>query len=200
MDATALYGALVVFAVIGGLELVDRTSFSLMALAARQSPVRTWMGGALAFLGSTAVAVSIGAALVAAIGPSNLGWLRVGGGAFLIAYAVWLYVHVDEPDRPPAQGHSAMIAALSITFLLEMGDTTMIFETVFVATYGWLIVLVVGAAALISVAAFACTVGATLGARVEPARMKQIVVAVLVVVGVLTMLYGLYPTAFSWLG
>lgn len=200
MDAGALTAGLVVFAVVGGLELVDRTNFSLIALAARQSPWRTWMGGALAFVASTLIAVSIGAALVAAIGAGNIGWLRVGGGSFLIGYAVWLYFQPDDPDRPIATGHSAMVTAFAITFLLEMGDTTMIFETVFVATYGWLIVLVAGAAALVCVAAIGTTIGRTLGARVEPVAMKKIVVAVLIAVGILTILYGLEPSLFAWVG
>lgn len=197
MDLSALDGFAVVFGVIGGLELVDRTSFSIMAIAARQSPFLTWVGGALAFLVSTAIAVSIGAAFVAVLGPSRLGVLRAGGGAFLIGYALWLYFHEEDPETPPAMGHSAIAVAFLSTLVLEMGDTTMIFQTVFVPTYGIVVVFVAGAAALIAVAAFVSLVGGRLGARVEPMLLKRIVVAVLVVVGSLTVLYGLYPSAFA---
>ncbi len=200
MNADLLYGPLVVFGVIGGLELVDRTSFSLMAIASKQPPFLTWVGGACAFLVSTAIAVSIGAAFVALLGPSRLGLLRAGGGAFLIGYAVWLYFHEEDPEAPAVRGRSAIAVAFVATLLLELGDTTMIFQTVFVATYGVLIVFVAGAAALVTVAAFASFVGARLGARVEPQLLKQIVVAVLLIVGSLTVVYGLYPSAFSWLG
>ncbi|MFZ0700034.1 MAG: TMEM165/GDT1 family protein [Thermoplasmata archaeon] len=200
MDAGAVYGFAVVFAVIGGLELVDRTSFSLMAIASKQSPVLTWVGGALAFLVSTTIAVSVGAAFVAILGPSRLGLLRAGGGAFLIGYAVWLYFHEEDPEAPPAQGHSAIAVAFVATVLLELGDTTMIFQTVFVATYGVLVVFVAGALALIVVAAFASFVGGRLGARVEPTLLKRIVVGVLIAVGSLTIVYGLYPAAFFGLG
>lgn len=194
-----LYGFAVVFGVIGGLELVDRTSFSLMAIASRQSPLRTWVGGALAFLVSSAIAVSIGAAFVALLGPGRIGLLRAGGGAFLIGYAFWLYLHQEDPEAPPAAGHSAIAVAFVSTLLLELGDTTMIFQTVFVTTYGVLVVFVAGAMALICVAAFASYLGGRLGARVEPTLLKRIVVAVLVVVGSLTILYGLDPAAFSGL-
>lgn len=194
------YGFAVVFGVVGGLELVDRTSFSLIAIAAKQSPFLTWVGGALAFLVSSAIAVSIGAAFVALLGPSRLGLLRAGGGAFLIGYAVWLYFHEEDPEAPAARGHSAIAVAFIATVLLEMGDTTMIFQTVFVATYGVLVVFVAGATALIAVAAFASFVGGRLGAGVKPLLLKRIVVAVLVVVGSLTILYGLSPGTFSVFG
>lgn len=194
------YGFAIVFAVIGGLELVDRTSFSIMAIAAKQSPFLTWIGGALAFLVSTAIGVSIGAVFVAILGPSRLGLLRAGGGAFLIGYAIWLYLHEEDPEVPPARGHSAVAVAFVATLLLELGDTTMIFQTVFVATYGVLVVFVAGALALITVAAFASFVGGRLGARVEPKLLKRIVVAVLLLVGSLTIVYGLDPAAFAGFG
>ncbi len=200
MDAGGVYGFAIVFAVIGGLELVDRTSFSIMAIAAKQSPFLTWIGGALAFLVSTAIGVSIGAVFVAILGPSRLGLLRAGGGAFLIGYAIWLYFHEEDPEVPPARGHSAVAVAFVATLLLELGDTTMIFQTVFVATYGVLVVFVAGALALITVAAFASFVGGRLGARVEPKLLKRIVVAVLLLVGSLTIVYGLDPAAFAGFG
>ena len=198
MTASALPAVLVVFAVVGGLELVDRTNFSLIALAARQSPWHTFLGGALAFVASTIIAVSAGAALVAAIGAQNIGLLRVAGGSFLIAYALWLAVHPpDEVATLPSTGRSALIAAFVATFLLELGDTTMIFEIVFVTTYGGLIVLAAGASALVCVAAVGCTIGRHLGVRVDPARLHVVVVGVLLVVGAVTILYGLDPGAFG---
>ena len=201
MSTSALAGALVVFAVVGGLELVDRTNFSLIALASRQSPWHTFLGGTLAFVAATLVAVSAGAALVAAIGSQNIGLLRIAGGAFLVAYAVWLAVHPPEEEEiPRSTGRTALIAAFVATFLLELGDTTMIFEIVFVTTYGWLLVLVAGASALVCVAAVGCTIGRHLGVRVDPARLHGIVVAVLLIVGALTILYGVDPGAFGGLG
>ncbi len=198
MTASALAAALTVFAVVGGLELVDRTHFSLIALASRQSPWHTFLGGALAFVASTIVAVSAGAALVAAIGPQNIGLLRIAGGAFLIAYALWLAVHPpDEVAMPRSTGRTALIAAFGATFLLELGDTTMIFEIVFVTTYGALIVLAAGAAALVCVAAVGCSIGRHLGVRVDPARLHLLVVGVLLLVGAVTILYGIDPGAFG---
>ncbi len=200
MSTSELYGALVVYAIIGGLELVDRTNFSLIALAARNSPLATFAGGAIAFIASTALAVSIGTALVTALGPSRIGILRVAGGAFLIAYAIWLFSRPVEEGAVSRTGHSALLTALAVTFLLELGDTTMIFQIVFVATYGGWIVLIAGAAGLITAAAVGTTIGRHVGLRVRPALLQKIVVVVLVAVGVVTILYGLEPRLLSWVG
>ena len=198
----ALAGLGIVLAVIGGLELLDRTSFALIGLAARGRPFPTWAGGASAFVATTVVAVTAGAALVQALGPGRLPWLRIGGGSFLIAYALWLYFRGDGEAEGPLRGDfaSAFAAAFATIFLLELGDTTMIFEIVFVADYGWLVVLVAGSAALVTVAAWAVFLGQRLGARVSPARLRTVVTGIMLAVGAATIAYGLEPGLFGAAG
>ena len=201
MIAGLLVGFGIVFVVIGGLELVDRTSFALIALATRAAPRATWLGGAGAFVATSALAVTVGAALVAALGPGRLGLVRIVGGAFLIGYAGWLHFHPTGLEETARVGrHSAFATAFLTVFLLELGDTTMIFEIVFVASFGAIIVFVAGAAALSGVAAWAVTLGRRLGSRIEPRRLERIVVLVLLAVGILTIAYGLAPGAFSAIG
>jgi len=192
---------LIVFAVVGGFELFDRTSFALIVLAARARPLATWAGGAAAFLASTVVAVTAGAALAAVLGPSRVGWLRVAGGTFLIVYAFWTYWHPEAETGAEGgtRNRSALTAAFLTIFLLELGDTTQIFEIVFVTDYGWLLVLVAGSLALAAVASWDVFLGHRLGARVEPELMRRVVVVVLLVVGVVTIVYGLSPGAFPTL-
>jgi Ca2+/H+ antiporter, TMEM165/GDT1 family len=200
VDLGFLLGFLVVFAIVGGFELFDRTSFATMALASRHHPVPTWAGAALAFVFSSAIAVSVGAALVAALGPGRVGLVRAGGGTFLIAYALWLWHRGPETtETEPTSARTAFAAALVTVFLLELGDTTMILEILFVTDWGWFTVLVAGALALILVAAWAAWLGNRLGQRVEPAVLHRIVVVVLIAVGILTITYGLAPGAFSFL-
>ena len=201
MDLAYVGGFAVVFAVIGGFELVDRTSFALIALSTRNRPFPSWAGAALAFVLTTAVAVSVGAALASLLGPSHLGLLRVAGGAFLIGYAAWLYFR-PAPEAGPAltAPHSAFVAAFLTIFLLELGDTTMIFEIVFVANWGWLVVFAAGSLALVAVAAWDAWLGATLGAHVDARKLDRVVVVVLTIVGALTIAYGLAPGAFPTLG
>ncbi len=198
MAADLLDGFVVVLAVVGGLELVDRTSFALIALAARGHPGPTWLGGASAFVLTTGIAVTIGAALAAAIGPGRIGLLRAGGGAFLIAYALWLGTHPGEGTPVTRDPRSALVTAFLTIFLLELGDTTMIFEIVFVVNFGALLVFAAGATALVSVAAWDVKIGERLGLRLPAATLNRVVVAVLLVVGAVTVLYGLDPGLFAF--
>jgi Ca2+/H+ antiporter, TMEM165/GDT1 family len=198
VDLGTATGFLVVLAVIGGLELFDRTSFALIALASRAHAFGTWLGGATAFLLTTVIAVGVGAALTDVLGPSRIGLLRAAGGAFLIAYAAWLYYR--SGTRGPSEdlrtaARSAFVAAFATIFLLELGDTTMIFEIVFVANWGPWVVLVGGSAGLVAVAAWDVLLGRRLGARVDPERLTKVVVVVLVIVGAVTIVYGLAPGA-----
>ncbi len=198
MDLGAFGGFLIVLAVVGGFELFDRTSFALIALAARNPPRPTWAGGAAAFVVTTALAVSVGAALVALLGVDHLGWLRVGGGTFLIVYALWLYLHRGpETAEEVKVVRTGVLAAFLTILLLEIGDTTMIFEIVFVADWGWLVVFVAGSVALVSVAAWDVVLGSRLGSRVDERRLNLIVVIVLTVVGAATIAYGLDPSLLS---
>ena len=198
MASGLLYGLAVVFAVVGGLELVDRTSFALIALAARSRALGTWAGGAAAFVATTVLAVLLGAGLSGVLGPEHIGLLRVGGGAFLIVYAHWTLRRPVEEDvpAPPVSARTALVAAFTTIFLLELGDTTMIFEVVFVANFGWAVVLVAGAAALVLVAAWDVWLGRRLAVRLAPASLTRVVAAVLIVVGAATIAYGLFPAAF----
>ena len=201
MDLGGLGGFAVVFAVIGVLEVFDRTSFTMIALAARSHPFQTWAGGASAFVITTSVAVTLGSALAALLGPAHIALLRVAGGLFLIGFAIWLYFHPESEDsqRPARTARSAFAAAFVAIFLLELGDTTMIFQIVFVSAFGWFVVLVAGALALVCVAAGDAYLGSHLGARVEPKRLQRIVVTILLVVGAVTVAYGLVPSAFPTL-
>jgi Ca2+/H+ antiporter, TMEM165/GDT1 family len=201
VDLGAATGYIVVFAIIGFFELFDRTSFALIAIASRARPFPTWAGGALAFVAATVVAVSVGEGFAALLGPSRIGWLRVAGGTVLLGYAGWIYFHTDrEPTVVRGPPTSAFFVAFGTIFLLEMGDTTMIFQIVLVGDWGWFVVLVAGASALVTVAAWDVALGNRLGVRIQPATLRRIVVVVLTIVGVVTIAYGLAPSAFPALG
>jgi len=76
----------------------------------------------------------------------------------------------------------------------------MIFEVVFVPTFGWAVVLAGGALGLVTVAAWDVWLGGRLGVRLAPGTVRTVVAAILFVVGTLTAVYGLAPSAFSALG
>jgi putative Ca2+/H+ antiporter (TMEM165/GDT1 family) len=190
---------LLIYAVIGGLELTDRTNFALIGFAARHPPLPTWAGAAAAFVATSALAVAIGAALVGVLHNEIL-YLRLGGGLLLLGYAGYLWWTPEEERKVPG-ARSAAVAAFILIFLLELGDTTMIFLATFVfLTPDPLLVFAAGALALSTVAASASVIGSKLGARVEPRVLDRVVVGILLVVGVVTILYALYPGAFPSLG
>lgn len=197
MASASLDGLVIVLAVIGGLELVDRTSFALIALAARTRPLGAWAGGAVAFVSTTVLAVLIGAGLEEVIGPGGIRWLRLAGGLFLIGYAAYtLRAPVEKVPAAIADWRGAFVAAFATIFLLELGDTTMVFEIVFVPTLGWLAVLLGGSAGLVAVAAWDVWLGQRLSLRLEPRTITRLVAAILFVVGAVTILYALAPSLF----
>jgi putative Ca2+/H+ antiporter (TMEM165/GDT1 family) len=202
VDVGWLGGFAVVFVVIAVLEVFDRTSFALIALAARSHPFQNWVGSASAFVATSAISVTLGSALSDVLGPGRIGLLRVAGGLFLIGYAMWLYFHPEseDPNRLPRTPRTALVTAFVTIFLLELGDTTMIFQIVFVSDFGWLIVLVAGALALVVVSGWNCLLGSRLGARLDPRLLHRVVVSVLIVVGAVTIAYGLVPSAFPTIG
>lgn len=192
MADSALVGFLLVFAVIGGTELIDRTNFALIGLATREPPIRVWLGASGAFLVTTVISVAIGVALLTVLAGSI--WiLRLGGGLFLLGYAGYLLV-VPEHERRPPSGRSALTKAFLLILLLELGDTTMILTILFTSTVSspWVVGIAAGLA-LTLVAGSACLIGSRLGARVEPKLLERVVVVVLVIVGSVTIVYALDP-------
>ncbi|MCI4323894.1 MAG: TMEM165/GDT1 family protein [Thermoplasmata archaeon] len=186
---------LIVFAVVGGTELIDRTHFAVIGLSAKQPPLPTWIGAAGAFLITTGIAIVIGATLVDLLG-GQLVYLRLGGAALLLGYATYLVLTPSE-ERTPPSGRSAAATAFLLILLLELGDTTQILEVVFVATFADpLIVFAAGASALATVAAVGCTIGSQLGEKVEPKLLDRIVIVALFVIGIVTIVYALDPGIF----
>jgi putative Ca2+/H+ antiporter (TMEM165/GDT1 family) len=195
MAPDAIGAFLLVFAVIGGTELIDRTNFALIGLSARQPALASWIGASAAFVLTTIIAVAIGAAILVAL-HNQVIYLRLGGGAFLLAYAAYLAL-VPETERRPPSRRSATTTAFLLIMLLELGDTTMIFIIVFVGTVeNPFVVGLASALALVLVAAVACLVGSRLGVKVEPKRLERMVIVILAIVGVITILYALFPGAF----
>jgi putative Ca2+/H+ antiporter (TMEM165/GDT1 family) len=193
--ANLLASFVLVFAVIGALELLDRTNFALIGLAAKQDPRSTWAGAASAFVVTTVLSVAIGAALLVALS-GHVVYLRLGGGILLLGYAGYLLIVPESERRPPA-GRSAFATAFLLIFLLELGDTTMVFTILFVSTVqNPLLVGVAAASALVLVAASASWIGSHLGEKVEPRLLERGVIGILIVAGVLTIAYALAPGWF----
>ena len=66
MASSVLFIFAFVFVVIGGLELLDRTFFALIAFSSKHPAFQTWAGAATAFLATTTISVAVGGSLEAA--------------------------------------------------------------------------------------------------------------------------------------
>lgn len=195
MGPTDLLGAATVLALIGGFELVDRSNLSLIAYASRHDPLGSWIGASLAFVSVSAIAVSVGALLLGLLGAGHLSQIRAVGGAILIAYALYLWFHLDrvEGKEPTPAARSTIVGAFLMVFLLELGDTTMILQVILVANFGVAVVFGAGATALVLVAALGCFVGSRIGSRLSRRTLDRAIVVILLIVGIGTVVYGLAP-------
>jgi putative Ca2+/H+ antiporter (TMEM165/GDT1 family) len=184
-----------VFAVVAGIELLDRSNFALIAYASDHPAWPTWIGGVTALAAATLLALGIGSLLIALL-QGELVYLRLAGGVVLLGYAAFV-AFSPEREPKPQEGRATAAGAFAMIFLLEFFDTSMIFIIILVATIGN--PLLVGSAAVLAFVAVASTavlIGARLGPRVEPRYLNRIVVVVLSVVGVLTILSALVPALF----
>ena len=180
-----------IFGLIFALELIDRTHFTIIALAARYKPWPIWAGASLAFAAQAVIAVAVGALLGAAL-QGSIVYVRVASGLFLIGYALYLGFKKEGPEVHRA-GATAFTTALVLIFLLELGDLTWVLGLNFaLVNPAWLVVSAM-VAALVLVGAIGCVIGSRLGARVQPRVLEKITVGILLVVGVLTILLALVP-------
>jgi putative Ca2+/H+ antiporter (TMEM165/GDT1 family) len=190
-----------VFAVIFGFELVDRTNFGVIALSARHPPRAVWEGAALAFLASTAVSVALGLAAISYLAP-YLVWVKVTGGVILLLFGLRGLIaggaraeeKAEKLAEAPLSRSEVRTVAFSLIFFLEMGDNTQVLTILFVASIrNVLLVFVAAALALMSVAAIGARSGEFLRSRVPADRLERILAGLLCVVGGLTILIALEP-------
>lgn len=204
MITELLASAGLVFGVIFGFELVDRTNFGVIALSARHPRRAVWEGASLAFLTSTAIAVLLGLAAISLLAPYLL-WIKVLGGLILVAFGIrgLLTRAPDEEEAADRRTEAPLTAAqvrsvaFSLILFLEMGDNTQVLTILFVASIrNVLLVFVSAALALVCVAAIGSRSGEWLRTRVPTGRLERYLAAILCVVGLLTILIALEPGVF----
>lgn len=207
MISELLASAGLVFAVIFGFELVDRTNFGVIALSARHPRRAVWEGASLAFLASTALAVLLGLAAISFLAPYLL-WVKVVGGLILLAFGLrGLFAgapgeeeKADRLTEAPLTAAQVRSVAFSLILFLEMGDNTQVLTILFVAsTKDALLVFVAAALALVSVAAIGSRSGEFLRTRVPAQRLERYLAAVLCGVGLVTILLALEPGLIPFL-
>ncbi len=199
---------LTVFAVIFLFEIVDRTNFATISLAGKHPAKQVWTGAALAFTVSSAISVGIGAVVVAYL-PAYLMWVKLLGGAILIAFGLRAVLGGDgeEEERSaeeklgPVPPRRVVLTAFALILFLEMGDNTQILTFEFVAYAGpspgavvLLVVFVAATLALWCTAAVGALSGRFLRSRVPAEKLERVLGAILVAIGAVTIALAIDPT------
>jgi Ca2+/H+ antiporter, TMEM165/GDT1 family len=136
--------AATVFPIIFIGELPDKTMFASLVMSTRGSPLRVWMGAALAFALHVAIATTIGVALFHVLPKRAVD--AVVAVLFLAGAALALIEGLRERQRERRQeslveqeeksfGKRAFVTAFVVIFLAEWGDLTQILTANLAARY-----------------------------------------------------------------
>jgi putative Ca2+/H+ antiporter (TMEM165/GDT1 family) len=193
MDLAWLGTGALVFATIFIFEFFDKTNLANVAMAARSPPFHVWVGAAIAFLVSTAIAVTIGTLLLAFLLPEIL-YVKVGGGALLVAFGVWTLLKKgkEEVREGNVDKGKVVLGAFLLILFLEMGDETQILTILFVTSLGSILLVFVAALlALLCMSALGVKLGSLLRGRVSPKAVERVSAVLMMVVGILLIVYYL---------
>ena len=201
MGSNLLLEGLLVFAVVAVLQLPGKSNFGVITLSTRHPHRDVFVGASCGLIAATVVSVTLGYAAETVLGPYLL-WVKLLGGIVLIAFGVREFLFAPRLGRTELEdasprAHSPLrvrTLALGLAFLLEMGDNTQILTIVFVAsTRNVLLVFVAAAAALVTVTAISARGASYLNARIPQDRLRIVLGSLLVLVGVATILFTVYP-------
>jgi putative Ca2+/H+ antiporter (TMEM165/GDT1 family) len=193
MDLGWLTAGAIVFVTIFVFEFFDKTNLGNVAMSAKSSPFHVWVGAAIAFLVSTTIAVTIGTLILAFLLPQIL-YVKVGGGALLVAYGAWclLKARKDEPAKEEMDKGKVVMGAFLLILFLEMGDETQILTILFVASFGnILLVFVAAVAALWSMSALGVKLGSLMKGRISQVALERVSSVLMILVGALLIVYYL---------
>lgn len=208
LDATLLLDGIIIFAVVAVLQLPGKSNFGVITLATRHPHRDVFLGASVGLGAATVVSVTIGYGAETVLAP-YLVWVKVAGGLVLLAFGIREILRAPAPVHEPGEGTPAVahtvrqvrIVALGLAFLLEMGDNTQILAILFVASTGnVLLVFIAATAALITVTAVSSRGAGYLHEHVPEERLRVVLGALLIAVGLLTILFTAFPALLPFAG
>jgi putative Ca2+/H+ antiporter (TMEM165/GDT1 family) len=208
LDANPLVEGVVVFAVIAALQLPGKSNFGVITLATRHPHRDVFLGASVGLGAATVVSVTLGYGAETVLG-RYLSWVKVVGGLVLVGFGIREILRTPGPIHEPGEGTSAAAStarqvravALGLAFLLEMGDNTQILAIVFVAsTRNVVLVFVAATAALVMITAISSRGAGYLHEHVPEERLRVVLGGMLIVVGMLTILFTVYPSLLPLAG
>ena len=171
-------------------ELTDKDAILLLTLATRIKALTAFAAGATAFTITSAIIVSIGYFVTRVI---PLFWVRLVGGFVMIGFATWQFFHVDGGENESGlfgktfgrSGLSVFLGIVSLLVVLDLsGDATEILTIVYVAHFGNVLLVFVGAVvALVAASALETVLGQKLSKILTAKRIRIFSLLVFLIVG-----------------
>lgn len=197
MATDLLVEGLAIFAAVAVLQLPGKSNFGVITLATRHPHREVFVGATLGLSLATVISVTLGYGAETLLAP-YLAWVKVAGGAVLVAFGVREILRgpgaIRGTEERELSRRQVWSLALGLTFLLEMGDTTQILAIVFVASTGNVVLVYLAVtAALVVVAAVSAAGARYLSERIPEGRLRFALGALLIVVGIATIVLTFWP-------
>ena len=200
MDASGLAaGFLTIVGTIFVAELTDKDALLLLSLGTRMRPLVVFAAGSVAFTITSAIIVLLGSALVAFV---PIEWVKLAGGAIMLAYAVLQYLRglqveqslektedrfVRSFGRREAYAFLGIVASLIVLDLA--GDATELITIVFVAQFRNILLVFAGAVvALVAASAVETALGNRLGKLLSARNIRMLSIIVFLIIGTIIIL------------
>jgi len=197
-DSAGLSDFLTVAASIFIAELTDKDALLILSLATRFRPKLVFAAGALAFMLTSAIIVTVGQFLINFV-PLSL--ITLAGGTIMIAYGFWSFVNTKDAEeiarverKLSAKASNGAIAvfltAVAFLIILDLaGDATEVLTILFVARFGdGIIVYAAAVTALVAATAVETTVGSRLSGLISEGRFRFVSLFLFVIIGAIAIL------------
>ncbi len=180
MDLTPLFASFALFALM---EFGDKTHIAVITLSMKNRSVDVFVGALAAFALVDGVSVVFGG-LISNLLPTF--WINVGSGVLFLVFGVLTLIQKEDDDEIKVNNRNAIVSALSIVTLMELGDKTQFASFVLAARYGSPLLVFIG---IMLGSALITGSGVVIGKglmRVVPERyLRYIAAALFIVFGVL---------------
>ncbi len=130
MDLTPLFASFALFALM---EFGDKTHIAVITLSMKNRPVNVFVGALLAFAVVDGASIAVGG-LVSKYLPTF--WINVGSGVLFLIFGVLTLLNRGEEGALKEYGGNAVVSALTMVTLMELGDKTQFTSFVLAARYG----------------------------------------------------------------
>jgi len=171
-------------------ELTDKDAILILTLSTKMSALRVFIAGAVTFVTTTAIIVTLGAIVITFV---PLVWVRLAGGAVMFAYGLRVAKELAAKEPPSEEakqvgagvGWASFLTMVAALMALDLaGDATEILTIVLLAQYSdVLLVFLAASSGLVAATAFETALGNRLGRLLTPRRIRYFSAVVFFLLG-----------------